>query len=252
MARQAAPLPPAPSNEKSRYLQMEAINASKSTDALLSILDRAAEEARTSLLVASEAGNAEAVRRVLGARTIRPDQCKGLDNYSALHHAAGRGHAQVVSLLLRSGATVDACTNRSETPLHLASYGGHLEVAEMLLDAGAAIGRTNEDGESPLFFAASRGHPALVRILLQRGANPQQQDRYGETAREQAADGQTAHAFDMGKVAAALRLPLQALNVIFQFLPSKELGRAACVCTSWHRAAEKQELYEARGCAAGR
>jgi ankyrin repeat protein len=73
------------------------------------------------------------------------DQASG--GSTALHHAAWRGHADVVKLLLQAGADVNAKTrSNSETPLHLAAMHGHTDVIQLLLQAGADVNaRTADD-----------------------------------------------------------------------------------------------------------
>lgn len=58
--------------------------------------------------------------------------------YTALHHAALLGHLDVCSLLIASGADVNAvaCVDGS-TPLHKAAQGGHAAIVRKLLTHGA-------------------------------------------------------------------------------------------------------------------
>jgi len=52
---------------------------------------------------------------------------------TALHEAANRGHIEIVSLLLESGARTDVIEPRWEgTPAGWADHGGHPEIAELL------------------------------------------------------------------------------------------------------------------------
>ena len=60
------------------------------------------------------------------------------DGTTALHHAATRGDAEMVSVLLYAGANVRATTRLGGyTPLHLASQRGHEAVIERLIKGGA-------------------------------------------------------------------------------------------------------------------
>ena len=67
--------------------------------------------------------------------------------WTALHLAAGRGHKDVVALLLDRGApTSPRRTKDGQTALHLAAGSGHKDVVALLLDKGADVAATTEDG----------------------------------------------------------------------------------------------------------
>jgi len=51
--------------------------------------------------------------------------------------AANRGHAEIVELLLKNNASVNAVTKDGLTPLHLASLVGSVESVSLLLQNGA-------------------------------------------------------------------------------------------------------------------
>jgi ankyrin repeat protein len=53
--------------------------------------------------------------------------------------AAGRGHHDIVSSLITSGAEVDRKNGDNRTALHWAIVRGHLKVVEVLLNAGAKV-----------------------------------------------------------------------------------------------------------------
>src|SRR5262245_49918585 len=75
---------------------------------------------------------------------------RGPGRFSVLHLAAGRGHLEVLELLLAAGATVNRWSHEGSTPLHEAALGGHLEVARVLLAAGAETRATDNGGHSVL------------------------------------------------------------------------------------------------------
>lgn len=67
--------------------------------------------------------------------------------------AAGRGHLDIVRLLVESGAAKDQATSDGPTPLCLASQGGHLDVVQLLVQVGAAKDHVTNDGYTPLLLA---------------------------------------------------------------------------------------------------
>ena len=174
---------------------------------------------------------------------------KGLDGFSLLHYACNRGHAAIVSELLRALLPIDIRNASNETPLHLAVYCGNLLIVEQLIDRGADINAKNQYDETPLFYAARKSFPAVVRLLVQRGANVNIQDRYGEIAQEHATDAHTAHAFEARRLdqSDTVFLPYNELLHVFKFLTARDVCRCACVAGKWHRVSESEEIWTALG-----
>lgn len=104
-----------------------------------------------------------------------------------LEAAVEGGHADMVRLLIRSGAKVRFSLMDEGNPLGRACQLGHAEIVETLLDAGAGVRGSFDD--PPLLQAAGSGHAAIVRLLLDRGADPNELHEDGETALLTAAAG---------------------------------------------------------------
>jgi len=134
---------------------------------------------------AAKAGDLTAVRRLL---KNGGDVNAALgDGTTALHHAAMRGDADMVGVLLYAGANVRATTRLGGyTALHLASQRGHDAVIERLIQAGSNPNQATITGATPLMLAAASGHVAAVKQLVAHKADL--------NAREQASD-QTALMF---------------------------------------------------------
>lgn len=77
----------------------------------------------------------------------------------------------VVTELLKRGATVDAATKKGNTALHIASLAGQEEVVKLLIQSGAAVNVQSQNGFTPLYMAAQENHDNVVRFLLANGAN---------------------------------------------------------------------------------
>lgn len=75
---------------------------------------------------------------------------------------------QVLRLLLRKGAAVDAADEAGWTPLMLAVRGGRLPAVQALLDAGADAGTHNSAGATAAHLAAVNGRPEVCRCLAQK------------------------------------------------------------------------------------
>ena len=90
---------------------------------------------------------------------------------TALHHAAGFGTLDSLTLLLDQGANVNATNRRGSTPLFWAL---HDEAkVRRLVSRGAAIKVKQIEGRSPVYQAAVIGNGnAVLRFLLDNGGDP--------------------------------------------------------------------------------
>ncbi|KXZ52328.1 hypothetical protein GPECTOR_10g960 [Gonium pectorale] len=109
------------------------------------IRDGAPNQGKTPLMHAVTWDNPELIGALLGAgaSVCAVNEAGGL---SPLHYARS---ATAVGLLVRAGAPVDAKDERGNTPLHLAAGKGQFEVVSVLLRAGASENRRNADGKRP-------------------------------------------------------------------------------------------------------
>ena len=101
--------------------------------------------------------------------------------YTPLHHAALRGHVDIIDVLLKNGAMLNARGTRGETALYLATSAGSTPAVLRLLKAGAKPNRGNASRMTPLHKAASAGNIEMVEALLEAGADPKLKDRRGRT-----------------------------------------------------------------------
>ncbi len=109
--------------------------------------------------------------------------------HSLLREAVCRWDAPRVSLLLDSGANVNAEEPQGHGLLYRAANsegpGSEAEgrdVVELLIQWGAEVNRQSGPGKStPLHMAARRGHVFLADILLGAGADIESKDSKGET-----------------------------------------------------------------------
>jgi hypothetical protein len=115
---------------------------------------------------------------------------RGLDpNLKAPHggvplvEAALWGRAQIVDLLLESGANVNIASSSGWTALTAAAFrSGSGSTIDLLLRHGAAVNLHSQDGTTALMFAARHQDPAVVKELLAWGADIDAVDGYGKTA----------------------------------------------------------------------
>ncbi len=106
--------------------------------------------------------------------------------------AAGAGQTDIVMLLIRHGADIDARgfgeeNNEGMTALMAAAMHGHADIVKLLVDRGSNVHLRSRAGYTALLLAASKGHLPCVELLLQKGASVplstvQVAERNGHTA----------------------------------------------------------------------
>lgn len=102
---------------------------------------------------------------------------------SALHVACIKGNADIVSLLLGAGASVDLVDNGLLSPLFYAAEKGQLAVARVLISPyGADVNLRNKFGESPLHVCAFWNQPETLKLLLSKGADVNSENNSGRRA----------------------------------------------------------------------
>lgn len=154
--------------------------------------DRADKKDRA-LLDAAEAGDSEAVTRLIQRHA--DVNVKGYDGHTPLHHAAEKGHAGVVQALIQAGAHLNIQDEDKRTPVDMAIWQSHADIVKLLVDSGAdvdlrvavylgdaeAVKRLLDEGKpvngqdwlrrTALHYAVARGHANIAEILLASGAD---------------------------------------------------------------------------------
>jgi ankyrin repeat domain-containing protein 17 len=91
-----------------------------------------------------------------------------------LMEACANGHKQIVQLLLKHNANINAQSARGNTPLHYAIQHNYTEIVEILIKHGGSnlkLELANDNGHTPLMEAASNGHVECSRLLIDAGAD---------------------------------------------------------------------------------
>ncbi len=100
----------------------------------------------------------------------------------ALREASGRGHSDVVKLLLDSGAQVNLQDIDGWSSLRVASENGHSYVVKLLLDSGAQVNLRDREGSSSLMLASENGYSDVVKLLLDNDAQVNLWNKNGDSA----------------------------------------------------------------------
>ena len=135
-----------------------------------------------------------------GAKIPGFDVKKYNKGYTPLHLAAENGSKEVVKLLIKYGANVNAygavsvpvtatlhvfaprVIKISKTPLHIAVERGYKDIAELLIKHGADVNAKDRYGETPLHYAARVGRRDIAELLIKHGANVNAKDMYSKTS----------------------------------------------------------------------
>ncbi|CAM9592096.1 unnamed protein product, partial [Phaeothamnion confervicola] len=106
----------------------------------------------------------------------------GGDGATPLHAAAGNGNADMVALLLRHGANLDAVDADGQTPLMYAAAGNHGGAIAALLEGGGTTDSRDENDRTVLHLAAEANAAAALTALLTHAMEVDAVDVFGETA----------------------------------------------------------------------
>ena len=130
-------------------------------------VDAKDRQGQTPLILAAAFGSAEVMRLLLASGAdVRAVSSAGV---TALHWAAPS--AVKVQLLLEAGADVNVVTQLGRTPLLIAaSSNGGGESVRLLLQKGAKIAVTDGIGMTPLTAAALVNDTEVVKLLVAKGA----------------------------------------------------------------------------------
>ena len=151
------------------------------TNAIPSSIDEVDAEGNTPIMLACVTGRADVVRLLLARHA---SLCIfNLEGLSAIHIASQGRHAEIVDLLLRANIDVrNVTTMQGLYPLHVACAASAPDVMSVLLKWGATVNVLDRAGSTPLMYAVRAHAIGCARLLLQAGAETTAQDVNGWTA----------------------------------------------------------------------
>lgn len=144
-------------------------------------------DGRTLLHSAADGGDARVVEALLanGAGVVVNAVAGG--GFSPFHVAAMRGREEASMALARAGAAVHRKAPYKQSALHLAAGAGHAGmISALVLDLRVALEGGDDIGATPLHTAAWHGKADCVRALLDLGAEVDARDKCGRPALFQA------------------------------------------------------------------
>ena len=100
-----------------------------------------------------------------------------------LFEAAKLGRADLIPLLVKNGADVNAYEARGFTPLILAAYDGQVAAVDVLIAAGADACKPDANqGNTAQMGVAFKGDDAIAARLLKAGCDVDARNKAGQTA----------------------------------------------------------------------
>ena len=131
----------------------------------------------TPLMLSVKFGHRELVESLLH-KGVDPNAV-GCDQtmQTPLHVAAAQGDTTTVSMLLESGAMIDAQDANGNTPAHLATDQSHIGTVEFLINSGCDLEIRREDSKTPYNIARRHGENAMVRMIEHVGKRPSDRSR---------------------------------------------------------------------------
>ena len=151
---------------------------------------------------AAKANDVGKVRQLL-SDGASPNQTDEDNTTTGMHIAAASGNLQIMAILFKAGANINAQNNVGDTPLDLAAQHDQFEAVKLLFEIKARVNDQDKNGMTALMFAAKTGDVEMIRYMLGAGANANLTDYTGRDAVGWAQDSRRPLAVEMLKKAQA-------------------------------------------------
>ncbi len=137
-------------------------------------MDATNDSGETALHISAKKADAELMRLLLNSGASV--NTKTIYGYAPIHAAAVsyKGNATCILALLNGGADVGAVAKSGYTALHFVcskNADGSTELVHLLINSGASVNAKENMGLTPIHFAAGEGNRAIVSALVDRGAD---------------------------------------------------------------------------------
>ncbi|MCJ8746934.1 hypothetical protein PDJAM_G00147570 [Pangasius djambal] len=131
------------------------------------------------LLIAAGCGNIQIIDVLI--RKGAEIQALDKSGANAIYYAARHGHVETLKFLHEKKCPLDIQDKSGETALHVASRYGNVDVVQYLCSIRANPDLTDREQETPLHCAAWHGYSAVARALCQAGCDVNARNREGES-----------------------------------------------------------------------
>ncbi|XP_047237258.1 death-associated protein kinase 1 isoform X1 [Girardinichthys multiradiatus] len=131
------------------------------------------------LLIAAGCGNIQIIEVLM--RNGAEIQANDKSGANAIYYAARHGHVETLKFLHEKKCPLDVQDKSGETALHVAARYGNVDVVSYLCSIRANPDLTDREQETPLHCAAWHGYSAVARTLCQAGCHVDAKNREGES-----------------------------------------------------------------------
>uniref|UniRef100_A0A3Q3APX8 non-specific serine/threonine protein kinase n=1 Tax=Kryptolebias marmoratus TaxID=37003 RepID=A0A3Q3APX8_KRYMA len=131
------------------------------------------------LLIAAGCGNIQIIEVLM--RKGAEIQANDKTGANAIYYASRHGHVETLKFLHESRCPLDVQDKCGETALHVAARYGNVDVVSYLCNIRANPDLPDREQETPLHCAAWHGYSAVARALCQAGCHVDAKNREGET-----------------------------------------------------------------------
>ncbi len=129
---------------------------------------------------AAKTGDIDQLKKILDENPTLVDS-QDKDRMTPLHRAIDAGNLEAASLLISSGADVNAVNYKTETPLHMAANAGNADAVRLLLKHNADPTLREMRDRIPLFLACNWGDDLeTVKLLIDAGSDVNDKNSRGE------------------------------------------------------------------------
>lgn len=146
-------------------------------------IDKVNKEGQTPLFIAVDLGHKEILKLLL-ANNADVNKTLQLNKKTChvLHVAVAKSSLDIVKLLIKAKANINAADQEGHTSLYIAVDSGYKEKLELLLANGADVNKPNVNGITPLARAATKGNAKFVEVLIAHNADVDKANIKGNTA----------------------------------------------------------------------
>ncbi|KAL5263157.1 hypothetical protein ACHWQZ_G008534 [Mnemiopsis leidyi] len=117
------------------------------------------------IMIAIDCGYKDITKLLLEHKQLDVNE-KARNGYTPLSYAAMHGKTDIVKVLIKEKAQINALDGHGETPLIKAVTYGHVNAAEMLVNKGADPNIQSVSGYAPLHIAVAKTNVNMVKLLL--------------------------------------------------------------------------------------